>query len=327
MRRLSLALALLFVLPGSLRAARRVVVRGDSWLYLAPKDTADKVRARSVHRDGEYLAFRLIKRGKTWTTVETMDDETADCYDWGIGVSDYRIRFAVRTADLVPVTTRQFKAKFSDGTSLRLSAGVALEPDGDGFRVALDDLRFRVAIPARQVGAQYDPAQVEVADYDPPTGRLMSTKPVTLDGAEVELDRARLLTPLPNGRARVARRCAALEVAAEVDEPDASASVGGPTAALTGLTGVSPQRVIPKGRPVYFASGARAGRARREVLAGAFVARGDRLCSQYSLFADGDPDEGTPVELCVRERDTRMTDELDGGVAGGVEGGVVGGVP
>lgn len=203
MRRFAVALAVLLVAAGG--AGRRAAaddtdgdgdadleipgldaatLRGDAlvWedalFHLEPWDGGMNVRfvvfARGRREElGRAIPVRIVGSSlRTFVEVEVSTEPSCGLRRVTIDPRVEALRFFVRRTDLAPVLARPFTATYSDGTSVRLAAGVPVLPNASGlYTVSLRGDRLRLPIPHAAVGYTY--TRGATAEPERPTGAVV----------------------------------------------------------------------------------------------------------------------------------------------------------
>jgi hypothetical protein len=260
-----------------------VLVDPDAAFYTAPSLDAERVRSVASAADGErlragghFLVHRLIAERGDFVEVETLAASpwSAHCHGDLESLRGLRLRLHVRREALAPVITRPVRVAFADGTAISLAPGVGLRPlPGTGISaVTHDQISFALRVPDDAVGDRYVPGAHFATDE---TEREIPWD-AARRGALHYGGSARLrVAPLPVGAlfvyasrevpgaaiATLQSPCARYEV-----RVDPSAIV--PYSPLGGLVGgllAGPPPFAVAGAPLWFRSGAPAGRAVDEV--------------------------------------------------------------
>jgi hypothetical protein len=241
-----LPLALVFALAGlpAARAEDAVDVPGldapelagdallweDAVFYLEPWEGGANVRfshlTRSPSSDvGRTIPVRIV--ASTRTFVEVVPSAAVGCAARRLEI-DPRVealRLFVKRSDLAPVLTRPYSASFSDGTSVRIAAGMPVLPARSGrYVVAPRGDKLGLPIPHGSVGYVFSAARV--AEPERLTGavvRVDRSTAVKLGGEPFEV-RGAWLAPKPTRRAdtqllRWSARCIDLTVAVAANVP------------------------------------------------------------------------------------------------------------
>lgn len=146
-------------------ALRYVLVWADAGMADDPRTGGYAPRAELADRgraDGAVTPFRVVMEftGEILEAKAVPADDMSDhCHFRAIpGVNDWDRQFFLQHKDLAQVTAREVTVRGDDGTAITLAAGVALVPEGGGYRVDLDGLSFVVDLPADAVGTSYRPS-------------------------------------------------------------------------------------------------------------------------------------------------------------------------
>lgn len=162
----------------------------DAKLYVEAEDKAPSVRLAVLgqpREDSVGAVYMAHVRGTQGDFIDVELSKSDTCSLIGAGSSsDSRIgqiRLFVHRADLAPVVTKPFSAKFPDGTSIALSPGVPVVPVANGYRVSLQWNTATFAIPASSIGHAYTYAQTSPGVFSPPSGQtsyLLAKSTVTV---------------------------------------------------------------------------------------------------------------------------------------------------
>ncbi len=202
--------------PTEPRSARRyVLVWADAGLADDPRGGAYTPRAELAGRDraeGALTPFRVVAdfSGTILEAEAVSADDTGDhCYFRAIpGVNDWDRQFFLRREDLALVTTREVQLSGPDGSAVTLAAGLALLPEGGGYRVEIDGLSLVATLPDDAVGSSYRPSRhfpprPSAPPLSAPEGRLGEAAGLTItDGGSHGADGLRgIRDPLVTTRA------------------------------------------------------------------------------------------------------------------------------
>lgn len=296
-----------------------VLVWENAWLHQAPRADAPGIRelafpdSERATRRVEARVFRLLGERGGWLEVEVAQDpDSQHCANPLYELSAFGLRFFVRSRDLAPVLEEEFTQTYSDGSRLRLKAGLPLGPnDRAGLhRIRFGGLDFAVALPGDKVGRSYRPLGKTypgcAAKWNLEDSRLSldSGKPV-----ELNEDGHVCVEAAGSKRWRLRKSCVELEVYAEPrPKPRQKQSRSNILGALgSGGAGYS----LRQDAAVFWPDGKRAGRMRR-----AFwlpekslepVDDSGLRCTTRQVYASGRKDAAPEAErrlrLCFRPTD------------------------
>ena len=179
------------------------LVSEDALFYLEPWEGGASVRFTTFSRGrreevGRAIPVRIV--GSTRAFVEIEPSPVLGCASRRLEI-DPRVealRLYVRRDDLAPVLLKPYTAAYSDGTGVRLTAGVPVLPTASGlYAVSARGDKLLLAIPHASVGYLYTSAKVP--ELERPTGALVRLDRMTaarLGGEPLEV-RAPWLAPRP----------------------------------------------------------------------------------------------------------------------------------
>lgn len=207
--------------PGIVEAGGRryALVWDDAWLYAYPKKPdREQTRALPEGRVDPMTSaspYRIVAHWSTaWREVERDPaDPYPHCHSGAPPARSYKRQYYVNEADLLPLTGAPVDLRFPDGTGLRLSAGVALSPEGEAWRVRVGGLDWVSTLPEGSVDYAYSPS---TPFPEAPATALLQPTPDgvlgTVNGAPVRVDpdSAWALAGLDHGLATVRSACAEL---------------------------------------------------------------------------------------------------------------------
>lgn len=221
MRRAVLALALLAQLPTA-RADDDVDVPGldapdlhgdalaweDATFYLEPWEGGANVRFATFGRGrreevGRAIPVRIVAATRTFVEIEP--SPVLGCANRRLE-ADPRVealRLYVKRDDLAPVLLKPYAITYTDGTGVRLTAGVPVQPTPSGlYIVSARGDKLHLSIPHASVGYVF--TNVKVPEVERPTGaavRVDRSAAVKLGGDPLEV-RAGWLAPKPTKQAQ-----------------------------------------------------------------------------------------------------------------------------
>ena len=238
----------------------------DAAFYLEPWEGGVSVRFATFSRGrreevGRAIPVRIVAASRTFVEIEPAP--VAGCANRRIEL-DPRVeglRLYVKRDDLAPVLQKPFAVTYSDGTGVRLAAGVPVMPTASGlYAVSARGDKLLLSIPHASVGYLF--AHPQVPELGKPAGSLVRVDRMTaakLGGDPLEV-RASWLAPRPAKPAdpqplRWQARCIELTVAV----PAASlrpATWSAPSRPydLSGATPRHPQHLL-RGTPLAAVSG------------------------------------------------------------------------
>jgi FKBP-type peptidyl-prolyl cis-trans isomerase len=196
----------------------------DAVFYLEPSESGPSVRFATFSRGrreevGRAIPVRIVASMRTFVEIEPQ--AALGCASRRLEV-DPRVealRLFVKRDDLSPVLTKPYSATFSDGTGVRIAAGMPVWPTPSGlYTVSARGDKLRLAVPHASVGYLFPGARVP--EPEKPTGPLVRVDRMTSVkvGGEPLETRAGWLAPRPTkpGDTQLLRwtaRCIELTVA------------------------------------------------------------------------------------------------------------------
>ncbi len=196
----------------------------DATFYLEPWEGGVNVRFSTFSRGrrdevGRTIPVRIVSSTRTFVEIEP--SPAIGCGGRRLEV-DSRVealRLFVRRDDLAPVLQKPYSVTYSDGTGVRVAAGMPVWPTPSGlYTVSTRGDKLRLAIPHSAVGYLFSSARIP--ELERPSGPLVQIDRMTsvkLGGDPLEV-RARWLAPKPAKQAesqllRWSARCIDLTVA------------------------------------------------------------------------------------------------------------------
>jgi len=141
-----------------------VLVRREAFLYARADAASERVRdpwgTRYQQRLGPFWVMRFVAENSGWVQVATLPVFRAaeHCYPTVSGLEGLDLRFYVRRADVAPVTARQVRQTFEDGTSLTIVAGVGVVARGrNHYDAMVRGATVRLDLGAADLAARYRP--------------------------------------------------------------------------------------------------------------------------------------------------------------------------
>ena len=195
----------------------------DAVFHLEPWEGSANVRFATFSRGrreevGRTIPVRIVASTRTFVEIEPL--AALGCASRRLEV-DPRVealRLFVKRDDLAPVLVKPYSATFSDGTGVRVAAGIPVWPTPSGlYALSARGDKLRLAIPHASVG--YLLAGARVPEPEKPTGPLVRVDRMTavkLGGEPLET-RAGWLAPKPTKQSesqllRWSARCIELTV-------------------------------------------------------------------------------------------------------------------
>ena len=233
----------------------------DAALYLEPSETGTHVRFSTFGRTrrdevSRALPVKIVSAAlRDFVEVELVEASTCAPQSAYVDRRITGLHLYVKRADLAPVLVKAFAASHSDGTSVKLRAGVPVVPTASGaYLVAARGDVLRLPIPHASVGFTY--ARTKVDEPVLPKGqlwRLDRTLSVKLGDSDFEARAGWLATkPATHGETvnvRWSTRCIDLVVGVpakslrKVVRPSDEGYMYGRSSATT-------KHVIPRGTPL-----------------------------------------------------------------------------
>lgn len=297
--------------PTAPALAGYALVTQGAWLRSAPDDAAVGARGEVLEGDAnlEHVwVVRVIEEAGGWVQVENLPGEDAGphCYDTMPGLRAVRLRMYARVADLVPTTTRALAMTYADGSSVELSAGVAVAPIGAKFRIGVDDTYPVLTLDPAAIARSYPAPSARLdADVDDAQLTAMPLGPFLVDGTEVTVPEwvSALVQDTGTGQPYVTVRMACSAYAGFV-EPSGEDLVGG---FGYGMSKTTPSKLpaIREGAKLTWPDGTPAGATTQQLQVDWPSARAG--CFRLPLRNDDDGgwtgDEAWFLELCAAEGD------------------------